>query len=83
MTVMELAGHGRRFVALDKSTLGRRASLTCVATNLEVLWVDELKTGPPVLTWKHDLAADHRADLSLGMFQIAGEGVFVGVLHCG
>ena len=53
--ILELTGSGRVFTALEPTSLSRSASYTCVATNYEILWVDELATGPPVLTWRHDM----------------------------
>lgn len=53
--ILELTGSGRVFTALESTALSRSASYTCVAANYEILWVDELATGPPVLTWRHDM----------------------------
>jgi hypothetical protein len=55
--ILELSGNGRIFTALEPTSLFRNASYTCVATNYEVLWVDELSTGPPILTWRHDMGS--------------------------
>jgi len=55
--IMELSGSGRVFTALEPTCLFRSASYTCVATNYEILWVDELSSGPPVLTWRHDMGS--------------------------
>jgi hypothetical protein len=53
--ILELKGSGRVFTALETTSLSRSASYTCVATNYEILWVDELASGPPILTWRHDM----------------------------
>jgi len=55
--ILELTGSGRVFTALESTALSRSASYTCVATNYEILWVDELASGPPVLTWRHDMGS--------------------------
>jgi hypothetical protein len=62
---MSLSGVGRTFTALETTSLSRNATYTCVATNHEVMWVDELSPGPPVLTWRHDLAGGAISDLHL------------------
>jgi len=55
--ILELTGNGRVFTALEPTSLSRSASYTCVATNYEILWVDELASGPPILTWRHDMGS--------------------------
>jgi len=55
--ILELTGSGRVFTALEPTSLSRSASYTCVATNYEILWVDELASGPPILTWRHDMGS--------------------------
>lgn len=65
--ILTLSGSGRVFTALEPTSLSRNATYTCVATNHEVLWVDELSPGPPVLTWRHDLGSGAINDLQLQM----------------
>jgi hypothetical protein len=55
--ILELTGSGRIFTALESTSLSRSASYTCVATNYEILWVDELASGPPILSWRHDMGS--------------------------
>lgn len=73
-TIFEVTGQGRVFVALEKTSLSRRAHFTCVATNYEIMWVDELRVGSPVLTWKHDFASGSIGDLSLHVSYKSGIG---------
>lgn len=63
--ILELTGSGRVFTALEPTSLLRNASYTCVATNYEVLWIDELSTGPPILTWRHDMGSGTIRDFNL------------------
>jgi len=63
--ILELTGSGRVFTALEPTSLSRSASYTCVATNYEILWVDELASGPPVLTWRHDMGGGAIRNMNL------------------
>lgn len=72
--ILEVTGQGRLFVALEKTAISRRAHFTCIATNYEIMWVDELKVGPPALTWKHDFASGSIGDLSLHVCSQSGLG---------
>jgi hypothetical protein len=63
--ILELTGDGRVFTALEPTSLSRSASYTCVATNYEILWVDELASGPPILTWRHDMGSGAVRNMNL------------------
>jgi hypothetical protein len=63
--ILELTGSGRVFTALEPTSLSRSASYTCVTTNYEILWVDELASGPPILTWRHDLGSGAIRNMNL------------------
>jgi hypothetical protein len=63
--ILELTGSGRIFTALESTSLSRSASYTCVATNYEILWVDELASGPPILTWRHDMGSGAIRNMNL------------------
>lgn len=63
--ILELTGSGRVFTALESTSLSRSASYTCVATNYEILWVDELASGPPILTWRHDMGGGAIRNMNL------------------
>jgi hypothetical protein len=63
--ILELTGSGRIFTALELTSLSRNATYTCIATNFEVMWVDELSVGPPTLTWRHDFGSGTIRDLRL------------------
>jgi hypothetical protein len=74
MVIISISGEGRRFTSLDKSSLARRASFTCAATTHEVIWVDELKGGSPVVSWRHDFGGGLRQDLRLNVVQTSTTG---------
>ncbi|KAK4683966.1 hypothetical protein P7C73_g6240, partial [Tremellales sp. Uapishka_1] len=58
-----LEGHDRVFTCLEKTALERKATYTCLCTTHEIVWIDETKVGPPVLSWKHDYGGGRLRDL--------------------
>lgn len=43
----------------------RQAAYTCLATTHEIIWIDELQTGPPAMSWKHDYGAGSIKEMDL------------------
>ena len=74
--LLECTGQGRFFTSLDKTTSARRATYTTLCTTHEVLWIDEYKVGPPVLSWKHNYGGGRIRDLNLTLFETAHGGDF-------
>lgn len=64
-SLLSLERTGRYFTSIDKTSLQRGALHTALCTTHEVLWIDELKPGPPVLSVKHEYGDGELRDLDL------------------
>ncbi|WWC97298.1 hypothetical protein V866_004177 [Kwoniella sp. B9012] len=63
--LLTLHGKDRQFTSLDKTALERGSQHTVIATNHEIMWVDERKPGTPIISWKHDFGTS--TDLQVGV----------------
>lgn len=76
-TLLELQGDGRMFTSIDKTALERQVTYTAMATTYEVLWVDELSSGTPVLSWTHDYGGGKVKDLEVTTIYVGDQGELI------
>ena len=76
-TLLELHGDGRMFTSLDKTALERQASYSTLTTTYEVIWVDELAPGSPVLSWTHDYGGGNVKDLEVAVVHIGEQAIAI------
>ena len=72
--LIELHGRGRVFTDLEKTVAERGATYTIACTTSEVMWIDQLKGGAPVLSWSHDYGSGSIKDLTLILIKRRGIG---------
>jgi hypothetical protein len=57
-TLLDLSPFTNIILAVDPSTLERGSGLTCVVTDKDILWVDELCNGKVMMRSPHHLGYD-------------------------
>ena len=74
VVLLELKGQNRKFVSLDKTAASRGANYTCLCTTFELMWIDECRIGPPILSWRHNYGDGKIRDLEVTNVEYKGGG---------